>query len=158
MSLWPNDKEFTESAACVNAVQKYSPFKLADKNITAFVIADGRTPRTGALLAIESAWKIHSIDPMLKHSGLHPRIERLFMHRKKAENFYCQHNGSIVIVAPHSHANLLQCLKTYKAYDAFIVSLPCCINDNVGVPITTYEDFNCLSPKRRINIYRIMAK
>jgi len=68
MELFPNTKEITESMACLEVVSEElgSIVSLTDPTCTAVVVGDGRTPRTGALLAMRTRWaKIVSIDPAL---------------------------------------------------------------------------------------------
>ena len=61
-------KELTESMACFNAIRNYlllnkGPFDPKDEGVTALVIGDGSTPRTGALLALRTSWQVTSVDP-----------------------------------------------------------------------------------------------
>ena len=68
MNLFPNMQEISESMACLAAVTEQladgQPL-LADSDVVAIVIGDGRTPRTAALLAMRTRWTVVSIDPAL---------------------------------------------------------------------------------------------
>ena len=72
LGLFPDAKEITESMACLQAATEHLPetVRLADSDVVALVIGDGRTPRTAALLAMRSKWSVISIDPAL--TGLLP--------------------------------------------------------------------------------------
>lgn len=160
MSLWSSVKDFTESVAVANACYKYSPWGKNDSSVGVFVIGDGRQPQTGALIASETAWSVHSCDPRMKRGGLHRHIERLWQHKKKAEHclfdlpFVYSNEAKLIIVAPHSHANLRAVVDGWKRRCSLIViSLPCCVPDGLGDADISYNDMNCLSPKRRVNVY-----
>ena len=72
LGLFPNTQEITESMACLEAVNEHLGDLIATTNakVCAIVIGDGRTPRTGALLAMRTKWTVISVDPAL--DGLVP--------------------------------------------------------------------------------------
>ena len=155
LSLWPNDKEYTESAACLAAVTRYCPYTPDDRGVTALVVGDGRTPRTGALIAASTAWQVLSVDPVLRKMGPHPRIERLTMYKERAETLAARLTWGlkVVIVACHSHAPLHIVHAHINAGTSPVISLPCCVKDKLGDPRITYSDPACLSPCCTINVY-----
>lgn len=155
MSLYPNAKEFTESCAVYTAIKRFCPWSLDDPTITAIVVGDGNTPRTGATIAVQSAWTVHSSDPVLRHAGAHAKVERLIQHRKCAERVLYPHKHRVVLAAPHSHANLRHVIASIKDAEIFVVSLPCCVPDGLGTPLRQYDDEGCLSPKRTVKIYHV---
>lgn len=66
LGLFPNVQEITESMACVEALREHLPeVLLTDRDVVAVVVGDGRTPRTGALLAMRTKWACVSVDPAL---------------------------------------------------------------------------------------------
>ena len=72
LGLFPNVQEITESMACLEAVREHLAglVSLSCPAVCAVVVGDGRTPRTGALLAMRTKWHVVSIDPALH--GLQP--------------------------------------------------------------------------------------
>lgn len=68
--LFPNAKEITESLAAVRAVFLHSGLDRKDPRIHAVCVGDGGTPRTAAALAFRTAWKCHSVDPLLNRDRI----------------------------------------------------------------------------------------
>eukprot|EP00966_Prymnesium_polylepis_P001815 41589-Prymnesium_polylepis.1 len=67
MGLFPNAKEISESMACMQAIVEHiDAAAVRDPSVLALVLGDGRTPRTGALLARRTRWRCISIDPALR--------------------------------------------------------------------------------------------
>jgi len=68
MGLFPDAQEITESMACLSAVESHLAdiTRLSDTSTTCIVVGDGSTPRTAALLAMRSKWRVLSVDPALQ--------------------------------------------------------------------------------------------
>ena len=68
MGLFPNAQEISESMACLSAIERHLAHitRLSDTSTTCVVIGDGSTPRTAALLAMRSKWRVLSVDPALQ--------------------------------------------------------------------------------------------
>lgn len=69
INLFPNTQEISESMACLAAVTEHlcdgGEELLADPDVVALVVGDGRAPRTAALVAMRTKWQVVSIDPAL---------------------------------------------------------------------------------------------
>jgi len=64
MSLFPAAKEICESMAILHAIDKVLLARFADPNTVGIVVGDGSSPRTAALLAVETKWqRVVSVDP-----------------------------------------------------------------------------------------------
>ena len=89
LGIFPNAKEITESFAAWNAVRRhlwkrgFSP----DKNLNCYVIGDGTTPRTAALVAFISNFYVFSIDPNSRWKERYRSIKRLTICRCKIEDY-----------------------------------------------------------------------
>ncbi len=165
LNLFPNCKEVSESFGCYDAIWRHG-ISRNDENVIVFVVGDGRVPRTGGLLAFKSKWTIISIDPMMKEWN-HPEVKRLTTIKGKIEELdlsdkleYFSTFKTQVILHVHSHAYLTHSVsKLFKegAKDKvrMVVSLPCCIRDNLTSDCISYIDKYILSEKNRINIYPI---
>ena len=64
--------------------------------------------------------------------------------------------NKLLIVCVHSHAKLSECVKKFKGKDLTIISMPCCVPDDLDIePEISYNDWGICSEKRRINVYKI---
>ena len=156
--VFPNAKEITESLTCYNAARQHlrKEFPLNDKDIRCFVVGDGNTPRTGAIFAMRTAWRVISIDPRLKPDKEY-NIDRLNVYAVRVEDLCGMPpigEGKVVLVACHSHANWEQMLKPFSSVTKLaIIALPCC--EPVGKdPDVEYADWGCWSPCRTVKIWR----
>lgn len=155
MRFFPNAKELTESFACFNAVRKMLGSASFAENLTCLVPGDGTAPRTAALFALRTRWNVVSVDPIMKPRwvlGRH-RIERLTARKLKVEALEVLVAERVVVVSCHSHASLLAGLLRVSAERYDVISLPCCVPDDIGSPTKTWLDRGCWSPQNRINAY-----
>jgi len=169
VNLFPNAKEVTESVGAFHAVNQHLMIDRSDPNVTAIVVGDGHSPRTGALIALSTNWNVWSVDPVLKtkYRGV---SERLTLIDAKIEDSpgWNLPGKRVVIVAVHSHARLQDAVRKVRAcarLDA--VSIPCCVKqhvmyldsegDDTVVPVppdVTYEDGAILSPERTVLVWK----
>lgn len=157
-------KEITESWALLEAAKKYVP-DLNERLV--IVVGDGCSPRTGVLFAYYTKAEVYSIDPEMRMAhwkdhyskqtamGFEPkRINVIQLH---AEDFSTSSlDKKVLVIWPHSHANM-DALKTDKSTNRIDIAMPCCnpIPANwMAKPHICYDDFNVISPKRRIHIWR----
>jgi len=158
--IYPNMKEMTESAAVIWALRHRArrfAFDLQDPTIRAFCVGDGKTPRTGAMLAFRSKWHVVSIDPLLKGRTTWP-VARLACAGKKIEDFGpVKGLDKAVIVAVHSHAPLQEAVNRIQARHRLVIAIPCCVKQGIeGVkPVLEYVDDGIWSPKNKVKIWRI---
>lgn len=156
LHLFPNTKEITESFGAWNAISTHLPhLDRANPDVVALVIGDGHSPRTGALLAMSTAWEVHSIDPLLrqKHVG---KIKRLHVHRAEfpSSRVMSFEGRRVLAVAVHSHARLEPILDI-KCWYLDAVAIPCCVPQGVGVPPTKlYHDKRIWSPERTVHVWK----
>lgn len=153
--FFPNAKEITESFACFNAVRKMLGCASFAESFTCLVPGDGTAPRTGALFALRTRWTVISVDPIMRPRwvlGRH-RIERLAARKLKVEFLEPIVANRVVVVSCHSHAGLRNSLSHVSAERVDVISLPCCVPDDIGAPTRTWLDKSCWSPQNRINAY-----
>ncbi len=158
--LFPNAKEITESMAMLHAVKKYIKIDLNNKTVNLVVIGDGSTPRTAALFAFMTSWICTSVDPALKPSKDICKIERLYLHPFKGEEFM---GNADIVIFPHAHVCFDKMPYNIKMAK-FVVAMPCCSpycnrQQLWGSPISIhpnlrYTDWGVHSPQREILIWR----
>jgi len=146
----------------LEALKKYVP----DYNDrTLIVVGDGRTPRTGAILAYFTLAEVITVDPnfdMLfwrEHTQQQERLGftpcRIEVHPYKIEDMHFDIKTRIAVIWPHSHADM-NALKMPGCYSRVDIAMPCCkpIPKEWGsIPHVTYDDHNVLSPKRSVHIW-----
>ena len=156
LGLFPDAKEVTESFASYRAIERHVPWvNFQDPDVTLIAVGDGGTPRTAATFAIGSAWACHSVDPALRHaSRWESRIARLHVHRRRIEECAPFECDKAVIVAVHSHADLRASIAMVKAHRLAIVSIPCCVRQELDMqPDESYDDIGIWSHQRRVLIW-----
>jgi hypothetical protein len=131
------------------------------------IVGDGCSPRTGVVFAYFTRAKVISIDPSfnMKHWAEHVykqtrmgnKPERIKLIKNKVENIVIDcAQKPIVVVWPHSHANMD--VKSFFNYSERIdIAMPCCkpIPKNWSKkPHITYDDHHVLSPKRTVHIWK----
>lgn len=176
-NLFPNSKEVTESVGAVRAALAL----LHQRNAVAtggvcFAVADGITPRTGALFAfLTTNFKVHSVDPLMGKNdvdflGVEPKgIRRLNAHKCTLEDLLLLHQEQdnsvkeVVVLAVHSHANLDSYVPTirqiYPNANVTIVAVECCLVQKLDgfSPNQEYQDWGIQSPKRTVKIWELPA-
>ncbi len=179
MGLFPDAKEISESVAAFAAVRQHMPglWDLDDPSILCACIADGHTPRTGAIMHAFTGWRVLSCDPAMrsfeaKHASHHmPRLTAL---RCTAAELPEQEVDRLIICAVHAHnfvtrpppgaiaqglmprPNILaETLSRLKAKEVLIVALPCC--HRLWLPdrehIVEYRDPGIWSHHNRIKVW-----
>ena len=161
--LFPNFKEITESFAAFRAIEKFLRYNypLNDKNITAVVVGDGSTPRTGVTLAFRTKWRVISIDPNLRDIDKYKGVQRLSCYQGKVEDppkdISFEGDNPVVLVHVHSHATIEQSLACIKTSSKLaVIAMPCCVPQLIPGkdPDFEYEDWGIWSPKRTMKIWR----
>lgn len=152
LGLFPNAKEVTETMACVEATKRLG-LNWSDASITVFVVGDGHRPRTAATFAHRTAWDAVSIDPALGTKFYD--CKRLDIVPQKIEDCRLEKVFTAVIVMPHSHARVADCLDRIKAVTRHLVTLDCCISQVVPgrAPEIEYIDEDIWSPKNIIRCW-----
>ncbi len=151
---WGGDptKEITESLACWEAVMQWvaaTGRSQRDRSMSVLVVGDGRSPRTGALVACMSAWTVTSIDPKAASEGPHPTVQRLTTIRARLEER--PDLRADVVIAPHSHASP-EATRAACLPGGVVVAMPCCVPWAVLPHTRTYADHACLSPDRTVYV------
>lgn len=157
-------KEITESWAMYEAAKKYVD-DLDTK--TVIVIGDGCSPRTSVIFAYFTKAHVISIDPLLNVSHWEEHYEkqmkmgytpeRIVLIPKRVEDVEvgCYGRGCVV-VWPHSHAPMNNTrISNYKS--RVDIAMPCCIpipNNWAAIPHIVYNDYNVLSPKNTIHVWK----
>lgn len=164
--IYPDVKEITEAFGAYHAVTHCRRLiNLGDPSVQLFAVADGATPRCGALFAFRSAWQCYSIDPNMqdKQSSLDKwrQINRLETHRKRWEDFAEDRKLSettldkVVVTAIHSHIRLENIVKYFgNVRQIILIAMPCCVELKLDAkPYMSYADWAVNSPKRHVDIY-----
>ncbi len=180
LKLFPNAKEITESFSAYRAVVKNfsKQVNLNDPNVNLVVVGDGSTPRTAATFAFRSQWNCISIDPNLNLKDRWRRINRLHCIKKNVEDVTEDDlpkdfaGKPTIIVAVHSHANLINAFNTieYLANREIdidsniigVVALPCCVPQILTPEFykntKEYYDWGVWSPDRLMKVWWINAQ
>jgi len=77
-------KEISESMSAVNCLYEVLKVDRTRYDTVCYVIGDGTTPRTGACVAYSSAFKVFSIDPIMKMK-FNSYVKKLTCFRGRAE-------------------------------------------------------------------------
>jgi len=156
LGIYPNAKEVTESMAAKHALRRILGQESAGwRNVVCWCIGDGASPRTGALLAFTTRWKVVSIDPRLRQFSSFQSIDRLTVVSGKAEDYdYAADGGAIhLIVGVHSHAPWND-IWNRTPERKIGVAIPCCVPHScVGFEIARYYDWGIWSPCREVIVW-----
>lgn len=183
LDLFPNGKEIEESFAMLNCCLSKLKTNSQDESVLCVVVGDGGRPRTACTIAFHTKWSSISIDPALKNMKQElkdklDKVERFEYHDRKIEEividgffddtslfkkiiFNKVFFKTIIFIHPHSHAFLSETIKFKnqfgldKEVKVWLISMPCCVSDNLNKEYYSYMDNHIHSPKNRINIYAI---
>lgn len=172
------NKEISESWGCFVAVRDFSGIDIKSENVLCVVPGDGQYPRTGSILAYMTSFNVVSIDPEMNmefwnthreyKEKLNRSIKRLDCYKTKVEEFrsvmtrVADTYEKVILVLPHSHANLKTCLSVIGV-PCTVINLPCCVQfpNQLTYPwavrklgYQSYEDPNILSGKRKVHIWK----
>lgn len=170
LGLVPSVKELTESLATVEAIRNHlsDVARLDDPDVTAVVIGDGMTPRTGALLSLYTHWEIHTIDPIMKTDEKYNVAGNLAQYPCIVQDVMIRPHSTtapkVVLILVHCHVTLptaLNCLLLPEMpCSVSIVTCPCCQFVKLHPTLfdepadVTYVDPSILSNKNRFFIYK----
>lgn len=150
LKVFPDAKEVTESLSAYRATQRKLDVKSEDKVI--HVIADGSTPRTGALFAFLTKWTIFSIDPQMKDAWVtQSAVDRLCCIRDCIENVYLDLPKPDLLVLVHPHVTYELIRSLYP--DTPMIVIPCCVQWPIEKSVKNYTDHGIWSPKNEVLIY-----
>lgn len=156
LKLFPNIKEITESFGLYDAVVNHHKHFNRNDNVNVVVVGDGSTPRTAATFAFMSRWKCLSIDPNFRKEDW--PIDRLKCYKSRIQDLQEFNFGSTptVLVLPHTHVIIQECLKKIKAVNLSVVAMECCMPLRIKEvpPDIEYVDKQILSPKNTIRIWK----
>jgi hypothetical protein len=163
--FYPNAKEITETqgvfVTCLHKLQ----LSYQDPRVCIVVVGDGFYPRTGYYISLLTSWRIYSVDDAMqrdleKTAALTATQENLVLmpHRIEDCHIDAKEAHTIVLLFVHSHASLKNSLASLSYKDdtrVHVVSLPCCQEDDLGIPFDVeIEDFSILSVHRNLRIYK----
>ena len=156
LKVFPNIKEITESVGAYIAIHDHLLKKVINREegVQVFVVGDGKTPRTGALIACLTKWNVHSIDPVMEEK--YWEIRRLKTYRAKAEELSFEgKEKQAIVVCVHSHAQVSSCLKMLKGFTSVhFVNIPCCFDSDIDKkPDISYIDMGIQSQKQRVDVF-----
>lgn len=168
LRLFPNAKELSESMGCFDAVRRNLPVGWSfSENITCLSLADGSSPRTGALFSFMTKWNVISCDPEMREDHIErcKTVERLTCYKSIAEEIPQIKVNKACIVAVHAHnnvkakrdkGNILEAgLEKVVADEYLVIALPCCNDLRIsGINfIKEYRDLGIWSEKNIIRIW-----
>lgn len=154
--VFPNVKEITEAMSpWVFARKILGGPAFGNREAVVYCVADGNSPRAGAIFAYMTAWHVNSIDPRLKPAS--PRwqaIKRLSLWRMTLDE---ARSGGMVVTAPlsvvvamHAHCRIDGLWQEIKG-PKLAIACPCCTDILAGMPAPrSWMDFGILSPERTI--------
>jgi hypothetical protein len=160
-------KELSESLAMVNAVIRAGHISSVPietmAEVRVFSVADGVAPFSAAALGLSmpDTWEYWSIDPALDFdsSALRNFSGRFHLSPCRSQDFEIPKKRSdaelTLVIACHSHAPLQEFWDRVPS-PKFAVVMPCCgktWSSLQETPIDIYDDFEVLSPRRRIYLY-----
>jgi hypothetical protein len=155
LHLFPNSKEITESMGAAMAL--WYAVKNLDRscpNTHVYVLGDGKTPMTGAIISKQSRFQVTSIDPRLAkpHYDNLPRL-KLFKGLSQSFTDIEQDASLSIIVGVHSHAPLKEFWDRVPNPKICVV-IPCCVPQNIDRdPDHEYNDIRIFSKKRTVKIW-----
>lgn len=160
-NVFPNIKEITESMGAFAAIQNHLVGKYVDRSgdVDVFVVGDGNSPRTGALIACLTKWDVVSVDPRMRDKAWN--IKRLRTYKNKVENLNFLANtlthikNTAIVVCVHSHAKTSDSLNMVHGYsNVHLINIPCCFEADIEKkPDISYLDNGIQSEKQRVDIY-----
>jgi hypothetical protein len=157
LRLYPNVKEWTESAGAYHAVQRHlvpHGWDLSDGSIHAVCVGDGCTPRTGGLFAFRSGWSVHSVDPKIRQRDVYRRVDRLEVVPSRVQDWRLSAER-VVVLAVHAHVGLPESLASIEANEVAVVAIPCCEPLTLPQPPDiVYRDHGILSPQNSVRVWR----
>jgi hypothetical protein len=158
-ALYPNAKEWTESAAAYNACLRLLPHvEPNDPTVTVVAVADGRQPRTAAMCAFRSRWDCYSVDPNLNADKDWSMLQRVHVVKSRVEDWALTAPGHVLIIAVHPHVGIRPMLESVHAglgYKRSVVAMPCCVKLKAGIPPwREHRDWGVLSGHNRILVWQ----
>jgi hypothetical protein len=162
-------KEVTESIGMLKYVVNNHSSIVNDDNVVCISIGDGGGPRTGAIIAYSTKWKVFSIDPDMRESwttddavdSIGISHDKLKCRKMMFEDWLETHESKdmdgikqIILVCVHSH-NLFTCdasidslKERWNKCDISLSTMPCCVNQMItDVPKNVQMDDNIISAK-----------
>ncbi len=165
LSLFPNTKEQSESVAALHSFHKHCN---KNEKVGVIVVADGVTPRTGFLFALEPScqWVV-SVDPLMhtKWIANNELPNNLQAFKCKVEDLNMQKFDwdcidRVIVVAVHAHVGFEHYLATIASCkkQMLVIAIPCCVAleiPNEQLPqVSKEQDYGILSPCRTAVVWK----
>ncbi|KAB8033309.1 hypothetical protein [Fluviispira multicolorata] len=163
--FYPNAKEISETQGVFEGARHKLKLNYKDSDVAIVVVGDGYNPRTGYYIACMTQWSVFSVDPAMQRD--YEKIVQFINERKNLSIFPSQIEDckidlkkykTIVLLFVHSHASLkasLNALQTNESAQIHAVSMPCCFDDDLGIPHDIkFDDPFVVSVHRSIFIYK----
>ena len=157
--IFPNAKEITESYGALNAALRKLKLDPGNPDINVVFVGDGHTPRTATLFAFRTKWNCISLDPELRQDKIplwESSIQHLKCIPKKVEEVDLNFENNVLIVAVHSHANMMAILDHIKSPVRSMIAIECCISYNHPniEPKPVYRDSGIWAPKNLVKVWK----
>lgn len=172
LQLFPNAPEVTEVFSILNIIESYILKKDTniDRNkenhVLCFVVGDGTTPRTAAVINFMTKWDTISCDPIMRNPAKYAGIKRCYVRTSKGEDIahIVRERVDIIeydyifLIFPHSHIpNTNEIYKHFTDKKVWIINMPCCHKKQDDfLPLkewVSFKDDAVASPENTIKVY-----
>jgi len=169
-ALFPNSKEQSESVSALFAFRKY--VQTERSRVGVIVVADGSTPRTGFLLALERPKWVISVDPIMRAEWIDSEklpsnlcVCKCKIEEVELDELNWREIDSVVIIAVHAHVGFENYLDVVlqRKQKTTIIAIPCCIPLEIAPKQATdwklnllsrQQDYSILSPCRTVAVWQ----
>ncbi|RDB36447.1 hypothetical protein [Spirobacillus cienkowskii] len=163
--FYPNGKEISETQGAFEAIRHKLKLNYLDNSVAIVVVGDGYNPRTGYYIACMTNWQIFSVDPAMTrdYKDIVEKIKKrnnikIFPQPIEECEFDISQFKTVVLLFVHSHASLkasVNSLKNSESVAIHAVSMPCCFDDDLGIPYNLkFDDPFVVSVHRTLFIYK----
>ena len=172
LELFPNLKEIQESFSIFNVIESYilkrdtNIDRNKENHVLCFVVGDGTTPRTAAVINFMTKWDTISCDPIMRNPAKYAGIKRCYVRTSKGEDIahIVRERVDIIeydyifLIFPHSHIpNTNEIYKHFTDKKVWIINMPCCHKKQDDyLPLkewVSFKDDAVASPENTIKVY-----
>ncbi len=172
LELFPNLKEIQESFSIFNVIESYilkrdtNIDRNKENHVLCFVVGDGTTPRTAAVINFMTKWDTISCDPIMRNPAKYAGIKRCEVHTSKGEDIVemvtqrveIVEHEYVILIFPHSHIpNTNEIYKHFTDKKVWIINMPCCHKKQDDyLPLkewVSFKDDAVASPENTIKVY-----
>lgn len=172
LELFPNLKEIQESFSIFNVIESYilkrdtNIDRNKENHVLCFVVGDGTTPRTAAVINFMTKWDTISCDPIMRNPAKYAGIKRCEVRTSTGEDLVhvvkqqveIRKYDYVFLIFPHSHIpNTNEIYKHFTDEKVWIINMPCCHKKQDDfLPLkewVSFKDDAVASPENTIKVY-----